>query len=339
MKKHWNDGTANFWEGCTKISPGCEHCKGAARDERHRDGAHWGEGSPRSALKSGFALANSMNRAAFARRFRLNLKTGERKIWKAKEMENTGLMSRPVRPQLHVMQLGDFWDPETPTEQRMLALETMMACTGVDFLISTKRPDQVRLLLWEASLMAGDMGRLELVDWITDWLAGDPPANVFLGVTIELQDQTKRFETLRSEIESNQRFVLMKPLLGPITIPAEWSGAVDLLVVAGSTGPESSPLHPDWIQQLSSEAGLYGIPFHFEAWGDWLPEKIEQPPLSLQKRDTLHLISPAGSVSAVTDPSPEFSELTWRHLRKEPQRLLLDGQTADARIESKGGDE
>ena len=25
-KIEWADGTANFWEGCTKVSPGCANC-------------------------------------------------------------------------------------------------------------------------------------------------------------------------------------------------------------------------------------------------------------------------------------------------------------------------
>ena len=27
----WADHTANFWEGCQKVSPGCDHCYAEAR--------------------------------------------------------------------------------------------------------------------------------------------------------------------------------------------------------------------------------------------------------------------------------------------------------------------
>ncbi len=42
----WTDSTMNFWEGCTKVGPGCDHCYAADRDERYNAKAgvtHWGE--------------------------------------------------------------------------------------------------------------------------------------------------------------------------------------------------------------------------------------------------------------------------------------------------------
>ena len=331
--KNWNDGTANFWEGCTKTSLACEFCKGAERDEKHREGKHWGAGKPRSILKSGFALADKMHRAAGEERFREDYASGKREIWQRKHMGNMkDSVSRPVRPLLHVMDLGDFWDPETPTEIRMLALEAIMSCSNVDFMITTKRPELIRELLKQASKLAGDVGRLELCDWMVDWLSDTPPKNVFLGVTVETQDQTERLEELVSGSNAAAFYVEIRPLLGPFTIPPSWQDLASLIVVEGSRGPESRPLHPQWIGQLEKEARLYRIPFHFAGWGDWLPEAIEAAPAALQKRDTLHWVSLEGSITGMTDIPAPLSAMTWRHMRKEPQRLLPDGTTADDRI-------
>lgn len=38
----WCDATFNAWEGCVKISPGCDGCYAAARDERLHHGENWG---------------------------------------------------------------------------------------------------------------------------------------------------------------------------------------------------------------------------------------------------------------------------------------------------------
>mgnify|MGYP003629517528 FL=1 len=332
--KKWNDGTANFWEGCTKTSLGCELCKGAARDEKHREGKHWGEGAPRSQLKSGFMLAISHNQAAADERFREDLATGERKIWRRQDMgQMTDSVSKPVRPQLQIMDLGDFWDPETPTEIRMLALETIMSCTFVDFMITTKRPEEARNLLSAANRLAGDLCRDELVDWITDWLGQTPPKNVFLGVTVELQDHANRLEEMATGLSAVAYYVEMKPILGAITIPPVWQSLARLIVVEGSRGPESRPIHPEWLDQIWMEAALYRIPFHFASWGDWLPEAIEAPPIAMQKRDTLHYVGLDGAITAMTSTPSPLSAMTWRHMREDPQRLLPDGTTADARIQ------
>lgn len=42
----WTDHTFNPWWGCTKVSPGCDHCYAEAFDKR-TGGSHWGKGQPR----------------------------------------------------------------------------------------------------------------------------------------------------------------------------------------------------------------------------------------------------------------------------------------------------
>lgn len=42
----WTQATFNPWWGCTKVSPGCDHCYAEAFDKRV-GGAHWGKGEPR----------------------------------------------------------------------------------------------------------------------------------------------------------------------------------------------------------------------------------------------------------------------------------------------------
>lgn len=43
----WTDHTYNYWEGCTKVGPGCDACYAADRDVRYHAGSHWGPGAPR----------------------------------------------------------------------------------------------------------------------------------------------------------------------------------------------------------------------------------------------------------------------------------------------------
>lgn len=43
----WTDHTFNPWIGCTKVSPGCDHCYAEAWDQRFDNGVHWGPGASR----------------------------------------------------------------------------------------------------------------------------------------------------------------------------------------------------------------------------------------------------------------------------------------------------
>ena len=49
-KIEWTDATFNPWIGCTKVSPGCDHCYAEAWDRRFawsEDAVHWGAGKAR----------------------------------------------------------------------------------------------------------------------------------------------------------------------------------------------------------------------------------------------------------------------------------------------------
>ena len=45
----WVDHTFNPWEGCQKVSPGCDHCYAETRNARFAGGTaiNWGPGAPR----------------------------------------------------------------------------------------------------------------------------------------------------------------------------------------------------------------------------------------------------------------------------------------------------
>lgn len=57
----WTDATVNFWWGCTKVGPGCDHCYAETWDRR-TGGAHWGTGVPRRKIASAAATLARLNR-------------------------------------------------------------------------------------------------------------------------------------------------------------------------------------------------------------------------------------------------------------------------------------
>lgn len=48
----WCDGTFNPWIGCTRVSPGCDHCYAARDNERRKWVPGWGAGIPRRRTKT-----------------------------------------------------------------------------------------------------------------------------------------------------------------------------------------------------------------------------------------------------------------------------------------------
>ncbi|MEC9345510.1 MAG: DUF5131 family protein [Pseudomonadota bacterium] len=112
-KIEWTDATVNFWWGCTKVGPGCDHCYAEGVDRRY-GGAHWGAGAPRRKIKGAVALLHRLNRtrrvAPGGRRFRV-----------------------------FIQSMSDLFDKEVPTEWVREAGQAIKAATHLDIQIVTKR--------------------------------------------------------------------------------------------------------------------------------------------------------------------------------------------------------
>ncbi len=110
----WADNTQNFWIGCTKVSPACDHCY-AERDDEHRrwtpDG--WGAGKPRH---------------------RTSTTTWNNPFVWDRRAQRTGRRER-----VFCMSLGDFFDNEVPQEWRVEAWDVIRRTTNLHWMILTKR--------------------------------------------------------------------------------------------------------------------------------------------------------------------------------------------------------
>lgn len=60
----WCDATVNFWWGCTKVSPACDHCY-AESWNAFRGNGEWGAGAPRRIIKGARKLLRSLNGSNF----------------------------------------------------------------------------------------------------------------------------------------------------------------------------------------------------------------------------------------------------------------------------------
>ena len=114
----WCDHTYNPCMGCTKVSPACDHCYAEAQEDARYGRVEWGGPRRRTCEATCRALT-----AGIVRR------------------------QRPANSSCLCMSLGDFWDNQVPDEWRMGALNMIRQCRNLDWLILTKRPQNILKML------------------------------------------------------------------------------------------------------------------------------------------------------------------------------------------------
>jgi protein gp37 len=111
----WTDGTFNPWIGCTRVSPGCDHCYAARDNERHKWVQGWGTGIPRRRTKT----------------------WGDPLKWNRKAAE-TG-----YRPRIFCASLADVFDNEVPDQWRADLWQLFSETPNIRWMVLTKRVGNV----------------------------------------------------------------------------------------------------------------------------------------------------------------------------------------------------
>ncbi|MFI2708929.1 DUF5131 family protein [Micromonospora sp. NPDC018662] len=90
------------------------------------------------------------------------------------------------------------------------------------------------------------------------------PANVWMGVSVEDDEQAERIDHLR-QVPAAVRFVSAEPLLGPLD-DLNLEG-IDWLIAGGESGPGCRPVDPDWVRSLRDQCTDDRTAFFFKQWG------------------------------------------------------------------------
>ncbi len=274
------DGTAGrTWNpvtGCTKVSPGCEHCYAENIARRFASGP----GFPR-----GFEVTLHPARLGAPLRWR-----------------------KPTT--VFVNSMSDLFHAEVPDEY-IAAVWCSMAWTSAwtsrwnrgdvgwrgraakpvhTFQVLTKRHarmrswvsgwgDQDRRRSWvQAARGRGwcdeeDVREVALMPAVLD--------NVWLGVSVEDQRRAELRIPALLQTPAAVRFLSCEPLLGPVdlgpwTVP-DGSGTAPCIpdlhwvIAGGESGPGARPMHPGWVRQLRDQCEAVDVPFLFKQWGAWGP--------------------------------------------------------------------
>ncbi|HEX4407378.1 MAG TPA: DUF5131 family protein [Xanthobacteraceae bacterium] len=217
-KIQWTDHTFNPWIGCQHVSPGCDHCYAESMMDRRYGKVEWGPGGQRKRTSE--------------QNWKLPLR------W-AKAAKRYG-----IRPRVFCASLADVWDNQVPSQWRSDLFVLISATPELDWLLLTKRPENIRKMLPGAT--AG------LLEW--------PWSNVWLGATCETQEcYDHRWPILR-RIPAAVHFISYEPALGPLTLQSS-PKLPDWIICGGESGSDARTMARWWAENLLDECRDSKVPF------------------------------------------------------------------------------
>ncbi|WP_440966088.1 phage Gp37/Gp68 family protein [Massilia sp. GER05] len=240
-KIEWTDHTFNPWIGCTKVSPGCDHCY-AERDMASRlKVVQWGPHGERVRTKP----ANWSKPLAWNRR-------------------HEGFFAQHGRRQrVFCASLADVFDNQVDPAWRADLLELIDQTPDLDWLLLTKRIGNVTDMLPNGWLMKHT--NVWLGASIVNQIEADRdiPKLVALHAAVKFLSMEPLLGPvdLRGNLPGERALRWHRPMLNML----------DWVIVGGESGPAARPMHPDWARDLRDQCAAAGVPFLFKQWGEWLP--------------------------------------------------------------------
>lgn len=244
-KIEWTEASWNPVTGCTKVSPGCDHCYAETFAERWR-------GTKGHPYEHGFDLTLRPERLDQPLR------------WK-----------RPRR--IFVNSMSDLFHDDIPDEFIAKVFGVMAAAPQHVFQLLTKRHGRMRSLL-------GSEAFREQVFISNNYDQGDvlgdgwPLPNVWLGVSVENQQWADIRIPALLETPAAVRWLSCEPLLDRLDLKAHWllptfpGPRINWVVVGGESGLASRPMQVDWARSLRDQCHAANVPFFFKQWGGRTPK-------------------------------------------------------------------
>jgi len=251
-KIEWCHHTWSPWHGCQRVSEGCRNCYAERQSKRNPSilGV-WGPNGTRVISKS-WDKPLAMDRAA--------AKAGER---------------RRNFPSVCDW-LEDRPELDAP---RARFLKLIFETSNLDHLLLTKRPENFRPLMERLSKFSATHGGH--VAW--EWLNGNPPENVWLGVSVEDQATADARIPALLDIPAALRWVSYEPALGPVDF-RHWLNphrhvlpdtfglsppppSINWTVVGGESGPNARPFDIQWARDTIRQCRAANVPVFVKQLG------------------------------------------------------------------------
>jgi len=252
----WTDRTWNPLTGCTKVSPGCDHCYAKTMHERFN-----GPGSFDTVTLHPERLRQPSS-------------------WRKPSM-------------VFVNSMSDLFHQDVPDEYIADVFAAMALAPQHTFQLLTKRHARMRSLLSSArwpELLTRDPNV-----WPSDLDPERPLDNVWLGVSVENQQWADIRIPALLDTPAAIRFLSCEPLLGPIDLTQvlhdyepgsqhpwlrdsfgresmlRFRDILHWVIVGGESGRGARPMEVEWARALRDQCQAAGVPFLFKQWGEYGP--------------------------------------------------------------------
>lgn len=260
-KIEWTDATWNPITGCTKVSPGCDHCYAETFAERFR-------GVPGHHFERGFDVQLRPDKLDLPLRWR-----------------------KPRR--VFVNSMSDLFHDSVPDEYIATVFAVMALAPQHTFQVLTKRHARMRSLLNTDTFRQAVLVEAHRAKWgaaadLASWAW--PLRNMWLGVSTENQQWADIRIPALLDTPAAVRWISAEPLLGPIDLSAWIYGRVwpstargsggyggstitvdpsllNWVVVGGESGPGARPMHPSWARSLRDQCAAAEVPLLLKQWG------------------------------------------------------------------------
>ncbi|KVL18692.1 phage Gp37/Gp68 family protein [Burkholderia cepacia] len=320
----WTDHTFSPWIGCTKVSPGCDHCYAEQLMDKRMHKVVWGQ---------------------LGERVRTSAATWRQPLrWNARHAEFFAAHGR--RQRVFCASLADVFDNAVDPAWRADLFRLITDTPNLDWLLLTKRIGNVAGMVVEtADRLFEDAKRPTRL-----------PENVWLGATIVNQAEADRDIPKLLAVPARVRFLSMEPLLGPADISrhldycekldkhgisrraggqhikCDEHCGISWVIVGGESGRGARPMHPEWVRSLRDQCAASGVPFLFKQWGEWAPgENCGGPPTRTEHVAdwfgdawSFYTLAPSAHDGLTIDDEP-----TMYRIGKKTAGRHLDGCTHD----------
>lgn len=241
-KIQWCDHTFNPWRGCSRVSPGCDHCYAEAMSKRNpRALGIWGDDGTRVIASESY--------------------------WREPLRWNREAEMAGVRARVFCASLADVFENRPELLDARARLARVIAETPwLDWLLLTKRPENV-VALWEHAWWHGVEKKLGV------W-----PRNIWLGTTCE--DQARADERIPHllRVPAAVRFLSVEPMIGAVEMGPYLVDdlyrlgraprmEIDWIIVGGESGPRARPFDIAWARSIVAQCKEAGVPVFVKQLG------------------------------------------------------------------------